>query len=170
MKLIYYSCKLLLLLTGLLLLSYGARAQLVLNRQVVASSGGSGTVSNIQFDYTLGEAAVMTFTNGKLVLTQGFNQPEIFPALPPGTDPVKNYIIYPNPAATTLKIQFDLFTDAQVTFELFNSAGQLIYQQVQSFGAGKVLIPIAVNKFAAGIYTVKLKVNSNVYFEKLIIQ
>ncbi|MET7000545.1 T9SS type A sorting domain-containing protein [Chitinophaga defluvii] len=170
MKLIYHSCKILLLFTGLLLLSYGARAQLLLNRQVVASSGGSNTVNNILFEYTIGEAAVMTLSQGSMILTQGFNQPEVLPKQPPGANPVLSYMLYPNPAATTLKIELDLLTDATVTFQLFNTAGQLVYQQYKEFGAGKVIFPIAVNRFAAGIYTVKLKVNASVFFEKLIIQ
>ncbi|CAL1520308.1 T9SS type A sorting domain-containing protein [Chitinophaga sp. MM2321] len=157
----------LLVLTGLCIT---ASAQVVLNRQVVASNGGSGVINNIQFQYTIGEAVIMPITDGRVLLTQGFQQPEESPKIPPGSSPVKNYILFPNPAVSNVKVQFDLLTNASVTIEVINPAGQSLYNQFQEMGAGKTTIVLPVNRFAAGIYTVVLKVNASIYFEKLVIQ
>ena len=163
--------KLLYLLTAFLSLLWcsPAKAQIVLSREVTASTGGSGLIGSILLQYTVGEPAIATLTAGNSMLTEGFQQPEL-PPLPPGADPVKNYILFPNPASTTVKVQFDLLTESAVLFRLINTAGQQVYQQVQRYGPGQVIIPVPVNRFAAGIYTVMLNINGKVYFEKLIIQ
>ncbi|MBO9727921.1 MAG: T9SS type A sorting domain-containing protein [Chitinophaga sp.] len=147
-----------------------SQAQVILNRQVNAVSGGQGVVQNIHIQYTIGEAVVLPITNGKTLLTQGFQQPEELPKLPPGATPVKNYVIFPNPAVTNTKIQFDLLTNASITIEVINPAGQNVYHQFLQLGTGRNLVVLPVNHFAAGIYTVMLTVNGNVFFEKLIVQ
>ncbi len=73
------STKLLLMAVFLALAWMPARSQLVLVREVVASSGGGGTAGNIQLDYTLGEPAVLTLSAANLMLSQGFHQPEVIP-------------------------------------------------------------------------------------------
>ncbi|PSL47377.1 putative secreted protein (Por secretion system target) [Chitinophaga niastensis] len=157
----------LLLLAGM---CFTAKAQIFLNRHVVASSGGSGVVNNIRIQYTVGEVAILPVTDGRTLLTQGFQQPEELPKLPIGADPVKSYILFPNPAVTNTKVQFDLLTNATVTIEVINPAGQTIYNQFLEMGTGKTTVILPVNHFAAGIYTVVLRVNTSVYFEKLIVQ
>lgn len=57
-----------------------------IERYVLASAGGYGETSqNLNFTYTVGEAAVTTISdsNGVYTLTQGFNQPGESPLLPP---------------------------------------------------------------------------------------
>ncbi|NLR65755.1 T9SS type A sorting domain-containing protein [Chitinophaga varians] len=165
-----YSSKCIPALVVLALLCTTARAQLILNRQVTASNGGSGVVNAIRLQYTIGESVVTPVTDGRLLLTQGFQQPEELPALPPGANPVRNYIIFPNPAITNAKVQFDLLRNATVTIQVLNPAGQTLYHQFLEMGAGKTTVLLPVNHFAAGIYTVVLKVNASIYFEKLIVQ
>ncbi|WP_298716872.1 T9SS type A sorting domain-containing protein [uncultured Chitinophaga sp.] len=147
-----------------------ARSQLVLVRHVTSTSGGSGIAGGIHFDYTLGEAAISPLSAGPILLTQGFQQPEILPPLVPGGMPVLDFSLFPNPALTTFKIQFSLLTNANVSFLLLNTAGQVIYQDVRDYAPGKVVIPTSVDKLAAGIYTVVLKVNQFTFTEKLIVQ
>ncbi|WP_143307689.1 T9SS type A sorting domain-containing protein [Chitinophaga vietnamensis] len=142
----------------------------VLNRQVVAIAGGSRIVNQLQIQYTVGETAITPITDGRMLLTQGFHQPEELPKLPPGGNAVKSYILFPNPAATNVKITFELIAGTTVTLELINTAGQTLHTQLIELGPGKTTVVLPVNHFAAGIYTVMLKMNGTVYFEKLIIQ
>lgn len=165
-----FNSKCILALLVLALLCTGASGQLILNRQVVANNGGSNVPGNIRIQYTVGEAVVAPVTDGKVLLTQGFQQPEELPALPPGANPIKNYILFPNPAITNAKVQFDLLQRAIVTIEVLNTAGQNLYHRFLEMGAGKSTVILPVNHFAAGIYTVVLKVNGSIFFEKLIVQ
>ncbi len=47
-------------------------------QQVVASSGGYFESENLSLSWTLGEPVIETFSNGDLILTQGFQQPYNF--------------------------------------------------------------------------------------------
>ncbi|MGN7822899.1 T9SS type A sorting domain-containing protein [Chitinophaga sp. 22536] len=147
-----------------------ADAQLILNRQVVGTNGGSGNLQQVLIQYTIGEPVVLPITDGRLLLTQGFQQPYELPPLPPGKSPVKSYILFPNPALTTVKVQFELLADAMVNILMLNTAGQEVYNKQHQAGQGTSTVVIPVNRFAAGLYTVVLKVGVNIYFEKLIVQ
>ncbi len=150
--------------------SVPSRAQWVMVRQVIATTGSSGIVGGIHFDYTIGEPAISSFPAGSMLLTQGFQQPDVLPPLLPGRNPVLDFSLFPNPALTTFKIQFNLLTHASVSFMILNTSGQVILQDHRSFAPGKVVIPTSVDKLAAGIYTVMVKVNAFVFTEKLIVQ
>jgi len=52
---------------------FNAKAQ-----QVIASSGGYFESENLSLSWTLGEPVIETFSNGDLILTQGFQQPYNF--------------------------------------------------------------------------------------------
>jgi len=160
------TCALVLLLCACLSVS----AQVALKRQVVANTGGSGIVQNIQIQYTVGEPVILPITNGKVLLTQGFQQPEEFLKAAPGVSQLKSYLIFPNPAVSSTKIQFELLSNVNVTIEVINPAGQNIYHQFLELSAGKSTVVLPVNHFASGIYTVMLNVAGNVFFEKLIVQ
>ncbi|QHS62437.1 T9SS type A sorting domain-containing protein [Chitinophaga agri] len=167
MKIIY---KQLLLLCLSAAAAPAARAQLILNRQVNASTGGGGPAGDYLFQYTIGEITVSSLQKSSLLLTQGFHQPEELPPVAPGIEVVVNMIIYPNPASSVLKLQFDMLSNNPVMFFIVNSSGQVVHQESRTFAAGKVLITLPVTKFAAGIYTVVLKAGGHMYEEKLVIQ
>ncbi len=147
-----------------------ARAQLILNRQVNASAGGGGSSGDYIFQYTIGEITVSSLQKGPLLLTQGFHQPEELPPVPAGAEVVVNLLLYPNPVSTNLKVQFDMLSNNTVALLIVNSGGQLVHQETRTYGAGRVLITLPVNRFAAGIYTLIVKAGGFMYQEKLVIQ
>ncbi|GEP90139.1 Por secretion system C-terminal sorting domain-containing protein [Chitinophaga terrae (ex Kim and Jung 2007)] len=153
-----------------ILCSTATRAQIILNRYVTATSGGEGTVGAVKLTYTIGEPIISFITDGHFALTQGFQQPEELPPVKPGTRLLKEYLIFPNPASTNLKIQMDLLAPSYVQVELINTAGQTLYSTQPSMGAGRNTLVIGVNRFASGIYTLKLQVGLQIFFEKVIIQ
>jgi hypothetical protein len=142
----------------------------VLNRQVTASSGGVGKVNDKDFQFTIGDLATTTLSKGALMITQGFQQPEELPPVDPGTKTVLNMILYPNPAATSVKIEFDMVAANSVYLMIINSSGQLVYKDYRAYGAGRITITLPVNHFAAGIYTVRVQAGGYAFQDKLIIQ
>jgi gliding motility-associated-like protein len=65
------------LLYILLLTTFGANAQVVLDRQVIGSTGGYVVGTNISLSSTVGEAVVQTLFSVNKILTQGFQQPNM---------------------------------------------------------------------------------------------
>ncbi|NIG56976.1 T9SS type A sorting domain-containing protein [Chitinophaga sp. Cy-1792] len=146
------------------------RAQLVLNRQVTATTGGSGTAGTVRIQYTVGEPVITLITDGHLLLTQGFQQPDELPTISPAAPLVKGYIVFPNPAASVLKVRMDLLATANVQLELINTAGQTMYTTQQTLGPGQNTFEINVSRFAAAIYSLRIHVGQQIFYEKVIIQ
>ncbi len=60
----------------LLLLALSSSAQVVLDRQVIGSSGGSFLLNGgVLLEQTIGESVISTIGNNDIALTQGFHQP-----------------------------------------------------------------------------------------------
>ncbi len=59
-------------------LSLTLSAQVVLERSVIGSLGGSENLSGDILEYTAGEAVVKTIGNSNIILTQGFHQSGLF--------------------------------------------------------------------------------------------
>lgn len=156
------------------ILAFGVPAmgqQAKLLRQVVASSGGSALIDKTIVQYTIGEPAVLTLDAPKLILTQGFQQPEVT-GNAPVTEPayVTGFIVFPNPANKQTKLEFDLLVDTRVTIQLVNNGGQTLRTVSINMLAGKVSYPMQLNGFAAGLYYVVVRAGSRNYTEKLVIQ
>jgi PKD repeat protein len=65
-------------------------------------------------------------------------------------------VVFPNPASETAQINVTL-NDASVVFvELFNSAGQLVFRNTESFPAGTTAIRIPVGSLTLGVYHLRL--------------
>lgn len=161
--------KLIPLIFVLLLLCHKSNAQTILNRSVVSSTGGSAQTGNTLIQYTVGEVAILTQQVNTLLLTQGFQQPES--AVPVSEALViKDMIVYPNPATTKTKIEFDLLANSKVMINLVDNAGRMVYSYSLSAIAGKIVHNIPLNGLASGIYHVVMYVNYKVYAEKLVIQ
>jgi hypothetical protein len=143
--------------------------QLVRNREVVASTGGSGVVEGMTIQYTIGDYAITTLSLGGVTFTQGFQQPEELPPNP-GIPSVVTMLIYPNPAVTNVKIQLDLAFPCSLTLMLINSAGQVVYQEAGSYGSGRVVITRPVNHLGAGVYTVMVRGGGFLMEDKLVVQ
>lgn len=146
--------------------------ELILERQVVGSTGVSMQVGQTIFQYTIGEAVVATLLKSPLLLTQGFQQPEVTvsmhtPQLPYLTD----FIVFPNPASSYTTIRFNLLAPGNVRVMLVNNAGQIVYSEDRNVAAGMIEYRVPLERYASGLYYVVLSVDSlRKYTEKLIIQ
>ncbi|MGK6350586.1 T9SS type A sorting domain-containing protein [Parapedobacter sp. DT-150] len=139
-------------------------------RQVVANTGHSGTLGYTIVQYTIGEAAVATF-GGDLLLTQGFQQPEVVAAIKPPEAPfVTDFIVYPNPASEKVNLEFDLLQAGRVLFTLVNNAGQVVFSTTANMLAGRITYSMPISSYASGLYYIVIRTGYRTYTEKLIIQ
>ncbi|MGV3760935.1 T9SS type A sorting domain-containing protein [Parapedobacter sp.] len=140
-------------------------------RQVVANAGHEGTVGHVVFQYTIGEPMVATLDLGPLLLTQGFQQPEVTgPIKPPEAPFVKDLIVYPNPASDQVNLEFDLLQDGRVVFMLVNNAGQVVATIAKELFAGRLTYNLPLSNYASGLYYLVIRTGYRTYTEKLIIQ
>jgi hypothetical protein len=124
-----------------MLIVIAGHAQLSLDRQVIATLGNYAEAGGLELSYTSGELAIETAitTNGMLILTQGFQQPDTagdFVSIdPPVAFPVE-YNIFPNPTSGVLKVE--LISDKSVT----------VVMDIYDMRGRKTLIPVQKTRFS----------------------
>jgi hypothetical protein len=99
-----------------------------LYREVLANGGGSATIGDQKFDYTLGEAFTSSFENAEPVLTQGFHQPE--PSVTVGIPEIaggSGLNVFPNPTSTALHLTFSAPLGQKFDLQLVNATGQSLH-------------------------------------------
>ncbi|GGG99027.1 hypothetical protein GCM10007415_38410 [Parapedobacter pyrenivorans] len=114
---------------------------------------------------------VATLSAGDLLLTQGFQQPEVAgPIKAPEAPFVSDLIVYPNPAAEFTNLEFDLLQDGRVVFMLVNNAGQVVFTETSQMLAGRLKYTMALSNYASGLYYLVIRTAYRTYTEKLVIQ
>ena len=106
-----------------------SQAQLTIERQVIGTTGHYGQVGPMSISYTMGELITKTAitTNGTLILTQGFQQPDTAGNLVSIDQPIAfpvEYIIYPNPTTGVLKVELTSDKSATVVMDVYDMRGR----------------------------------------------
>ncbi len=77
--------------------------------------------------------------------------------------------VFPNPFSESTRIFFENSNDGNVDLQLFNTSGQLVYQQNQCFEKGMMFIEINKNHLPTeGLYIYKLSFNNSILTGKLL--
>ncbi|MBB5436581.1 hypothetical protein HDC92_000245 [Pedobacter sp. AK017] len=142
-----------------------------LQRSVISSAGGFAQINSSIVQYTIGEPLVSSLESPPILLSQGFQQPEIAGnETEPEINFVNSFIVYPNPASGSTNVEFDLLKDGKVNMQLVNNAGQTVRNFSVNLLAGKVKYPLLISGLSSGLYYVVLKAANRQYAEKLVIQ
>lgn len=151
-KLILLSC----ILTGNVVTHVQAQS---IERQVIASLGGSYSGSDLQADFTVGESVTTTLAEGSFILTQGFQQP-----LREGSSAIEqhqvavDYRLYPNPATGSITLELNSKAQATIKVMITDITGRVLYQDntgIPIYPAYKQTFDIST--FAAGAYVLSIK-------------
>ena len=73
-----------------------------------------------------------------------------------GAQQSNNLWVYPNPNSGQFNVRFFNQTGETATLKVFNSAGQVVYQQSLALGVAYSNIPVNLGNVAAGFYVVKI--------------
>jgi hypothetical protein len=137
-------------LTGCLVFSQS------LERQVISSGGDYVTSGSVSLSYTVGEVATATLSNGNLILTQGFQQPDQT-AVGIDETPFSGEIkVYPNPTHDIVIV--DLTTDQTgLILELTSILGQQLETRKLDTSSGSYSGQVDMQGYAAGDYVLYLR-------------
>lgn len=139
-----------------------------IERQVIGSSGGYSSQTNISASYTVGETVIQTVSAGTIILTQGFQQSDNQNV---GIVDVANHIkisAYPNPTTDKVIVEINAEAEAQFSFQVYNALGQLVllpttFQQV----GNSTTHQFDFSRLAAANYFIAIN-NTNLHFTKTI--
>lgn len=122
-----------------------------IERQVIANAGGYYQTATFSISWTLGEPVIETLFEGKIILTQGFQQPDTLvkiTATKEVSSEALGLTIYPNPTSTTVTIQVTKISTLPLQLQFFDSSGKLLNaQQLNDSNT-----PIDVSILPSGIY------------------
>jgi aminopeptidase N len=76
--------------------------------------------------------------------------------------------IYPNPIKDPFSIYFHDFTETAATINIYNAAGQLIYNKKIQLYNGAEIIQVPAATWARGIYIIKINVGNNKFVRQII--
>lgn len=74
-------------------------------------------------------------------------------------------LVYPNPSSDAITISFDNVDASRIEISLFDLSGRLVSNEVLNLNGLSVKVP--VNQLPAGIYTLKVKAGTDVFFTKI---
>lgn len=122
-------------------------------------SGQSVKINGLHFDYSIGEMTLIsTQSNSKITVTQGILQPTIPVTKMPNqqgssaTLSETNIKVYPNPTENILFIESFENEDAELSFQLYDLSGRVIYTEKMNRNAGNNKHSISLRTNAAGTY------------------
>jgi len=125
---------------------------------VINTSGGSFQSGYYQFEWSIGELALvgeMSSSNNSFVITNGFIQPFIqYPARDNnntifGTDEIK---VFPNPASSYVEINFLTKQKGRITLSFYDGSGKKIYTATDWYYGVGMIKRIPVSKLPNEVY------------------
>jgi thiol-disulfide isomerase/thioredoxin len=79
--------------------------------------------------------------------------------------------IYPNPASTETKVAFNLTQNAETSVQILDAYGKVVFDyNLGNMNSGNVEFSVDTEKYAAGVYFVRLRAGNETYSERLIIK
>lgn len=127
--------------------------------QVIAAGGGyfENTSAGLSISWTLGEVAYTTLTSVDFILTQGFQQGNLFTTSVDKPEITQNDItIYPNPVRDYVKVKFEIpNASGKVTFDLYDITGRKVISKVMNVEQS-VPTELNLSEIRSGIYLLKV--------------
>jgi len=151
-----------LILSLALVQAFGQTPAIVM--QVVASSGGYAETANLKVSWTLGEPVIQTVTDtgNTLILTQGFQQGNLFGTDVPNTDLQSlNFKMYPNP--TSVKVWFELNNNkakGDFVVDVYDVTGRKVLNENLGQFENQELKSMDVSRLKSGIYLVRVNIGN----------
>ena len=151
-----------LILSLALIQAFGQTPAIVM--QVVASSGGYAETASLKVSWTLGEPVIQTVANTEntLILTQGFQQGNLFNVDVPNTDfQSLSFKMYPNPA--NLKVWFELNNNkakGDFVVDVYDVTGRKVLNENLGQFENQELRSMDVSRLKSGIYLVRVTIGN----------
>jgi hypothetical protein len=80
------------------------------------------------------------------------------------------FSLHPNPAHVSFNLHCELNTPSQISIQIVNPLGQVVWQKVISTIAGEFDLSIPTKDLASGPYSVLLKTEGSTQVQRLIVQ
>lgn len=129
--------------------------------QVIASGGNFAVGHNLTFSQTIGEMSmVSTLQSSSMIVTQGFQQPDLKNTIQPENPCQDFYVkdVYPNPASEQASLEYRFCEAGKLYVGVYDMLGQLVAKEtIVNYSGGGQAIPIQTNYLAQAVYFVNIR-------------
>ncbi|MCB0840288.1 MAG: T9SS type A sorting domain-containing protein [Bacteroidetes bacterium] len=143
-----------------------------LDRFVIGTTGGFGTNSTNEVEFTVGELITTTITGGNFTLNQGFQQSN--PPYNTGLEPEAvnvSYLLYPNPTTGMTTLELESPKQVDVNIEIWDARGRSTYLPAQTHSfTGKKVIQLDLASVSQGIYMLRFSDQKGTFLKTLRIE
>jgi len=140
----------------------------IITPTVINSAGGSSVLGYYQYEWSIGELALigqMNNSNHSLIITNGFLQPY---TLHPERGINGNNIfngdeikIFPNPASDYVEINFFTKQRGHITLNLYDVSGKIVYTETVQSNGIDLIQRIPVNHLPSNVYMLHINLDSD---------
>lgn len=127
--------------------------------EIVSSGGGKLEASNINIEFTVGDIAAGSYSQGSLRLFEGFQAMNYAISLVTGLQPETVFAFYPNPTQRFLTIDADLMPGS--TFRVTDISGKDLELPAE-LGAHRAVID--VSSLPASLYVLTIQDKSGIAY------
>lgn len=147
------------------LLCLASQAQTIdLSQNVIATAGGFAEDANgNSLSFTVGEMIIETVEGDGIILTQGFQQPNLPQdpnAINTTTAMGTTASVFPNPFSVEFYTMLDMPVAGNVTFEVTDLNGKLVATKNAAQPIGKAYYTFTTNTLAAGMYNLTVRASN----------
>lgn len=124
----------------------------------INAAGGYATLSGNEYEWSIGEMTmVSTFSTSAIVVTQGVLQPA-FGSLDVKTTQnlTDGLLVFPNPANTTVNIQYTATDNGKLNYRLMDVVGRVILSDSKDLKIGVNTLPLNIANLAEGTYLLEV--------------
>lgn len=149
--------KLKFLLIGASLITCAALNAQSIERSVIGAAGGFATSANGSLSWTAGETAISTLSAGSVILTQGFQQPEIPASSIKSVSANNNITVFPNPSNGIFQVKLNqalLNNVAGLNADVFDGSGKLVAQRTVALD--QTTGSMDLSHLPSGIYNLRI--------------
>ncbi len=124
----------------------------------ISSSGGFYSNGSAMLSLTVAEMTmVQTFTSSNSILTQGFQQPEVYAlSLNDHNINLKEIILFPNPTNGVFNLNINANEELKASIKIYNIIGQPIYSNSTNIIQGKNTCKFDISDQSQGVYILEL--------------
>lgn len=145
-----------LLLMALLCLTLNLNGQ-SLSSKVIASTGNFSSATGIMLSSTIGELMIATDSQSNVIMTQGFQQPEIIILGVEENELGLTLISYPNPVIDELTIELASITGIDLKIKVTDMLGrQMMIPYLNKISSYLQKITLDMNQLSPGLYLIRL--------------
>jgi hypothetical protein len=128
-----------------------------LSPTVLSFSGGFGSSGGTSLSWTAGELMIQTFSDGSVMLTQGFHQGDI--TVSTAVDEMRKSAmdvhIYPNPVSDMLDVEFKNMVDYTIQVRLVDLTGKTVLRKEISQPSNRLWLNLS--SVSSGTYMLEIR-------------